>query len=82
MFAFCAVFIHLPVLPTDDEGTPSEPSFKLKPKGKKPRASAACGSPRGPCLNKNKIQRLINKDISRRKGLLECMLTNHDVEQE
>ena len=66
----------------DEEYTPLMPVAEHQKKVKKPKAASASKSVKGSCVDKN-AKRLMNTMTSaRRKGLLDCIVTQHNVEQQ
>ncbi|KAF7085362.1 hypothetical protein CFC21_088801 [Triticum aestivum] len=66
----------------DDKDTPLMPKSEHQPKVKKPKAASASKSVKGPCVDKNATRLMRGMPSARRKGLLDCMISQQNVVQE
>uniref|UniRef100_K3YZJ7 USP domain-containing protein n=1 Tax=Setaria italica TaxID=4555 RepID=K3YZJ7_SETIT len=66
----------------DDEDTPLLPDLKFHPKAKKPKAASASKAVKGPSIDQNARRLMSGMPSSRRKGLLDCMVTQQNAHQE
>ncbi|OEL27761.1 Ubiquitin carboxyl-terminal hydrolase 21, partial [Dichanthelium oligosanthes] len=66
----------------DDEDTPLLPDLKFQPKVKKTKAASASKAVKGPSIDQNAVRCLRGMTSSRRKGLMDCMLTQQSANQE
>lgn len=66
----------------DDKDTPLMPKSEHLPKVKKPKAASASKSVKGSCVDKNATRLMRGMPSARRKGLLDCMISQHNVAQE
>ncbi|XP_062222362.1 ubiquitin carboxyl-terminal hydrolase 21-like [Phragmites australis] len=68
----------------DDEETPLLPELevKFKSKVKKAKAASASKAMKGPCVDSNATRLMRGMPASRRKGFLDCMLTQHNAKQD
>jgi len=67
---------------TDDEETPLLPDQKFLTKAKKTKAASASKAVKGPCIDQNARRLMSTMPSSRRKGLMDCMLTQQNANQE
>lgn len=58
------------------------PKSEHQPKVKKPKAASASKSVKGSCVDKNATRLMRGMPSARRKGLLDCMISQHNVAQE
>ncbi|KAM3242994.1 hypothetical protein ACQJBY_055157 [Aegilops geniculata] len=66
----------------DDKDTPLMPKSEHQPKVKKPKAASASKSVKGPSVDKNATRLMRGMPSARRKGLLDCMISQQNVAQE
>ncbi|XP_062219965.1 ubiquitin carboxyl-terminal hydrolase 21-like isoform X2 [Phragmites australis] len=66
----------------DDEETPLLPDLKLKPKVRKAMSASASKATKGPSVDQNATRLMRGMPASRRKGFLDCMLTQQNAKQE
>ncbi|CAM0944815.1 unnamed protein product [Alopecurus aequalis] len=66
----------------DEEDTPLMPTAQYQKKVKKPKAASASKSVKGSCLDKNASRLIRNMPSSRRNGLMACIATQRNEEQE
>lgn len=66
----------------DDEDTPLMPVAEHQTKAKKPKAASASKSVKGPCLDQNASRLIRSMPSARRKGLLDCIRTQSNAEQD
>ncbi|RLM80365.1 hypothetical protein C2845_PM12G23920 [Panicum miliaceum] len=66
----------------DDEETPLLPDLKFPSEVKKTKAASASKAVKGPCIDQNARRLMSGMPSSRRKGLMDCMLTQQNANQE
>ncbi|KAF8672006.1 hypothetical protein HU200_049802 [Digitaria exilis] len=66
----------------DDEDTPLLPDLKFQSKAKKAKAASASKAVKGPCIDQNARRLMSGMTSSRRKGLIDCMLSQQNANQE
>ncbi|KAG2653176.1 hypothetical protein PVAP13_1NG435300 [Panicum virgatum] len=66
----------------DDEETPLLPDKKFLTKANKTKAASASKAVKGPCIDQNARRLMSTMPSSRRKGLMDCMLTQQNANQE
>ncbi|EMS51605.1 Ubiquitin carboxyl-terminal hydrolase 21 [Triticum urartu] len=66
----------------DDKDTPLMPKSEHQLKVKKPKAASASKSVKGPSVDKNATRLMRGMPSARRKGLLDCMISQQNVAQE
>lgn len=67
---------------TDDEDTPLLPDLKFQPKTKKTKAASASKAVKGHCIDQNARRLMSGMTSSRRKGLIDCMLSQQNANHE
>jgi ubiquitin carboxyl-terminal hydrolase 36/42 len=66
----------------EDEETPLLPDRKFPSEAKKTKAASASKAVKGPCIDQNARRLMSGMPSSRRKGLMDCMLTQQNANQE
>ncbi|KAJ1280431.1 hypothetical protein BS78_04G232000 [Paspalum vaginatum] len=64
----------------DEENTPLFANLKFQPKVKKAKAASASKAVKGSCVDQNALRLMRGMTSSRRKGLMDCMLTQQNSE--
>ena len=66
----------------DEENTPLFANLKFQPKVKKAKPASASKAVKGSCIDPNAKRLMSGMPSSRRKGLMDCMLTQQNANQE
>ena len=67
---------------TEDKETPLIPDLKFPTKANKTKAASASKAVKGSCIDPNAKRLMSGMPSSRRKGLMDCMLTQQNANQE
>jgi len=63
----------------DEENTPLFANLKFQPKVKKAKPASASKAVKGSCIDQNALHLMRGMTSSRRKGLMDCMLTQQNA---
>ena len=64
---------------TEDKETPLIPDLKFPTKANKTKAASASKAVKGSCIDQNALHLMRGMTSSRRKGLMNCMLTQQNA---